>query len=194
MLLAHVFVAKQTKTVTKDCYQLRFWAIPDKGAFPLDYARLSPCVIPKGGQSSQKAGSTALRRYFYFPKSLQKHVFDGFGKIKTLTNVRAFWLAERGGFEPPVRTYYGQRFSRPPHSTTLPSLLIRHKSINSFMLIKIYMAYFIMPDLRNESQECFCFVLSLYTDRQFVRQESIQYHFHNKVSTVFVFHANSIFG
>ncbi len=30
-------------------------------------------------------------------------------------------MAEREGFEPPDRSH-GQRFSRPPHSTTLPSL------------------------------------------------------------------------
>ena len=35
-------------------------------------------------------------------------------------------LAERGGFEPPVRLP-GQRFSRPPHSTALPSLLFTAK-------------------------------------------------------------------
>ena len=34
-------------------------------------------------------------------------------------------MAEREGFEPPVRAN-GQRFSRPPHSTTLPPLRIRH--------------------------------------------------------------------
>ncbi len=31
------------------------------------------------------------------------------------------WSAERGGFEPPVQSP-GQRFSRPPQSTTLASL------------------------------------------------------------------------
>ena len=33
------------------------------------------------------------------------------------------FMAERGGFEPPVRLH-AQRFSRPPHSTALPPLRI----------------------------------------------------------------------
>ncbi len=41
---------------------------------------------------------------------------------KTLTNAKVYFSAEREGFEPPDRSH-GQWFSRPPHSTTLPSLL-----------------------------------------------------------------------
>lgn len=37
---------------------------------------------------------------------------------------QAFNFAEREGFEPPDRSH-GQRFSRPPRSTTLPSLQTR---------------------------------------------------------------------
>ncbi len=44
--------------------------------------------------------------------------------LQDLIVLTAFWFlisAEREGFEPPDRSH-GQWFSRPPHSTTLPSL------------------------------------------------------------------------
>ncbi len=51
-----------------------------------------------------------------------------FGIIKqkclNFIEIQAFILAEREGFEPPDRSH-GQRFSRPPRSTTLPSLQTR---------------------------------------------------------------------
>jgi hypothetical protein len=43
-------------------------------------------------------------------------------------------LAEKEGFEPPVRLP-GQRFSRPPHSTALPFL--RAQKYNSFLICRI---------------------------------------------------------
>ena len=57
-------------------------------------------------------------------------------KKKAPTIARAF--AEREGFEPPDRSH-GQWFSRPPHSTTLPSLLRMECKNNSiFLETKIY--------------------------------------------------------
>ena len=41
---------------------------------------------------------------------------------------RAPSMAERGGFEPPVRLPI-QRFSRPPHSTTLASLHLQFNTL-----------------------------------------------------------------
>ena len=46
--------------------------------------------------------------------------------FKSLTAIKLSVYAEREGFEPPVRAN-GQRFSRPPQSTTLPSLRERQK-------------------------------------------------------------------
>src|SRR5437764_1176131 len=42
-----------------------------------------------------------------------------------LLNASGGKLAERGGFEPPVRLLTVQRFSKPPPSATRPSLLTR---------------------------------------------------------------------
>src|ERR1041384_8051868 len=40
-------------------------------------------------------------------------------------------LAERGGFEPPVRLLTVQRFSKPPPSATRPSLQLQCESTNA---------------------------------------------------------------
>ncbi len=45
-------------------------------------------------------------------------------KYLNFNEIQVFVFAEREGFEPPDRSH-GQRFSRPPRSTTLPSLLMR---------------------------------------------------------------------
>ena len=45
-------------------------------------------------------------------------------KCLNFIEIQAFNVAEREGFEPPDRSH-GQRFSRPPRSTTLPSLQTR---------------------------------------------------------------------
>ena len=54
--------------------------------------------------------------------------------LKSIGN-QAFNFAEREGFEPPDRSH-GQRFSRPPRSTTLPSLLGGCKSRTIFRTAK----------------------------------------------------------
>ncbi len=125
----------------------------------MDYARLTPRVIPCGGASRPKA---------------------------TLATASvAFGLAEREGFEPPVRIYYRQRFSRPPHSTTLPSLLFTCKAIISFSYVKISFKSF----YSNVFQELFLFFQLLYNDHQSACQGSTQYLLRSKVSTVAAFHA-----
>ena len=57
---------------------------------------------------------------------IDKVVLDKIIKQKCLNFIedQAFNFAEREGFEPPDRSH-GQRFSRPPRSTTLPSLQTR---------------------------------------------------------------------
>ena len=56
----------------------------------------------------------ALDHYATPPKILK--IYCG-----AITAILRCYLAESGGFEPPV-TLRQQRFSRPPHSTTLPTL------------------------------------------------------------------------
>jgi hypothetical protein len=64
---------------------------------------------------------TGSKLLFCLSLSSLKQALFGYRQTKNPTLSDLNCLAEEEGFEPPVRVN-GQRFSRPPHSTTLPFL------------------------------------------------------------------------
>ena len=86
-----------------------------------------PAAHPFRGRSgtTSPARSLAATRLESNRGVLIKPPLPWSAKKRPKTGPFFYRLAEREGFEPPVRAN-GQRFSRPPHSTTLPPLQTAH--------------------------------------------------------------------
>ena len=100
-----------------------------------DYSFVSLSRDPLMGVASKQNNSNTVRYCFCF------QAYSSLGQARlaipenkkpfAFANGFYFALAEKEGFEPPVRRG-AQRFSRPPHSTTLPFL--RRKDSIFFIL------------------------------------------------------------
>ena len=78
--------------------------------------------LRRRGHPCDKKKLAMLRFFFVFRNFLRMQAFCEVLKTKkSEATLHSFFVAERKGFEPPVLERV-QRFSRPPHSTTLASL------------------------------------------------------------------------
>ncbi len=89
---------------------------------PQPVAAGASLVIPEG-EASKRPYQTCWFFVFYLHQLQEASFLRCFGKIQNpaLAGFDMVALAEKEGFEPPVRLP-GQRFSRPPRSTTPPFL------------------------------------------------------------------------
>ena len=78
-----------------------------------------PALIPTGGGFNPKTRPLRVRFFIFFENGRASSPFSA--KIKNCLPA-GFWIGGERGIRTPGPEVSGQRFSRPPHSTALPSL------------------------------------------------------------------------